>query len=515
MPHGRTIKWKKTSPFADSILSIWADRPILRQSIDGKGDTPRILLAKLYTHRDIPEVNRVLMNSRPWGVCGSSWALNPKGDYDFTITVYTTMLWLFGGNTNLIYPETEQHLLNVLLTADGSKFSYSAPRTLGLFGETENHMLMTEGSRYLKNRWLTTHGDKAAYFDNDKNGMQAKLLELLNEIRSAGLYEFNSNPYDAYTITALLNLEAFGSDTISNSARDALDYINFDYALGSYRLRHFPPFRRLYRKASFTALTTDYQSCFMKAWLSYSGIQHFDRLLGHGQIHFMMGACMPYRPPDMVVETLFNKNNGYLVRLGHGPDSSPEIYSAGKGFLISAGGVNRGRGSLVIARPITLFLHDDATDLTQTFHVEGPGKTFMSWNDTGVYNDFACAAGPVLVPAMYKSTVGNRVWSLYPVGDSLCVAVHSTKHFGMFVIFEQPASVTLLNKIVNANPDTGKLNARFVFPNGEQLSYNVNAPKNRWVMKSVNGKMLPRNIDRWPLIQGTFSGNSQTTAVAN
>jgi hypothetical protein len=31
------------------------------------------------------------------------------------------------------------------------------PRTLGLARDTENHLLMTEGSRYLKNRWLALH----------------------------------------------------------------------------------------------------------------------------------------------------------------------------------------------------------------------------------------------------------------------------------------------------------------------------------------------------------------------
>ncbi len=515
VPHSRRMKWRTHSTFADSIFNIWADKPILKQSINGKGDIPRILLAKLYKDRDIPEVNRILMNSRPWGVCGSSWALNPKGDYDFTITVYTTMLWLFGENSNLIYPETREHLLNILLTAEGNKFTYSAPRTLGLFGETENHMLMTEGSRYLKNRWMSMHGNKDPHFHNEKNGMEAKLLALLNEIRGAGLYEFNSNPYDAYTITALLNLEAFGSHTISNSARDVLDYINWDYALGSYGLKHYPPFRRLYGKASLTALTTDYQSCFMKAWLSYSGINRFDHRLDHGQVHFMMGACMPYRPPDEVVRTLFDKTNGYFVRLGHGRGASPEIYSAGKGFLISDGGVNRGTGSMIVARPTTLFLNDDAENLSQTFHIEGPGTSFMKWNDTGVYRNFACAAGPVHVPGNYKRTISDSTWSLYDVGDSLCVAVHSTKKFGMFVIFERPASRTLLLELESMNPESRKLEHRFSFPGGEELSYNVDAPKDRWVMESVNGKELSRYFDKWPLIQGSFSHGLQITAGTN
>ena len=173
-----------------------------------------------------------------------------------------------------------------------------------------------------------------------------------------GLYEFNSLPYIGYTITALLNLEAFASDKLKKEARNVLDYMNWTYALGSYQLKHYPPMRRRYEKAGITDITTDYQSIFMKSWLSFSPVTEFDKNIGGGEVHALMGAIMPYRPADKVVETIFDKGNGYFVKLGHGPQSCPEIFSAGKKFLLSAGGVNRGKFSIIVARPITLFLNE-------------------------------------------------------------------------------------------------------------------------------------------------------------
>ncbi|WP_394767610.1 hypothetical protein, partial [Ferruginibacter sp.] len=81
-------------------------------------------------------------------------------------------------------------------------------------------------------------------YDNIANGMEKKLFKLLHEMRNAGLYEFNSMPYTGYTITGLLNLEAFASEKIRKDARDVLDYMNYTYAIGSYQFKHYPPMRR-------------------------------------------------------------------------------------------------------------------------------------------------------------------------------------------------------------------------------------------------------------------------------
>lgn len=504
VPYQRTFVWGKQSVFADSIYRFWAKKPIPDLNTDGKTIDPRIFLGKLLTKCELSEVNNAILKLLPWGISGSTWALNKNGDYDFSLVVYTTILWFWGDSPEILFPDTKNHLLNVLLTEEGNKFCNTIPRSLGLIKETENHVLMTEDSRYLKNRWIMLHGNKEVIYDNEKNGMEGKMLDLLEEMKKSGLYEFNSNPYIGYTITALLNLEAFASEKVKPAARYVLDYLNWCYALGSYQLKHYPPMRRRYEKAHLQELTTDYHSVFMESWLSYSPDARYKTNISHGEGHALIGACMPYRPADKVVEMIFNKGNGYFVKLGHGPASCPEIYSAGKHFLLSAGGANQGKRSLIIVRPITLLLNDSVDNLSGTFHLAGPGTDFMKWNNTGVSKNFACAAGPVMVPPNLKPISKNNNWSLYSVKDSICVAVYSTGNLGLMAVFEGRGDTGLLNAIVSVNPDPQKLNNQFQFPEGRKITYDVNAKKNRWVIISEEGRLLDRIFRRWPLIDGDF-----------
>ena len=270
----------------------------------------------------------------------------------------------------------------------------------------------------------------------------------------------------------------------------------------SYQLKHYPPMRRRYEKAGITDITTDYQSIFMKLWLSFSPVADFDRNIGGGEVHALMGAIMPYRPADKVVEMIFDKGDGYFVKLGHGPESCPEIFTAGKHFLLSAGGANQGKTSIIVARPITLFLNDQAENLSETFHLAGPGTDFMKWNNTGVYKNFACAAGPVMIPATFKPGVQKDNWSIYSVNDSISVAVYSTTKLGIMAIFEGCSQDSLLKAVRTANPVPEQLNQTFQFPGGEKIEYDVLSVSNKWVIKDVDGIPLDRDFDRWPLMSG-------------
>ena len=502
IPQERNMVWNNHSDFADTIFASWSARELKPAS--GKVNNPRILLAKLLLKQDIAKVNEIILQTKPWGVTGSSWALNKKGDYDFTMTVLTTILYFFGDQPSLLYPETTKHLLDVLLIEQGNHFRYKAPKTLGLADETENHLLMTEGSRYLKNRWKQLKGNTDPYFDNVANGMETKLSALLTEMVSAGLYEFNSLPYTGYTITALLNLEAFASDKIRKEARDVLDYMNWCYAIGSYQLKHFAPMRRRYDKNGFQELTTDYHSVFMKSWLGYYPVKQADHNIKGADVHAIIGSCMPYRPADKVVQLLTEKGEGYFIQIGHGKNTCPEIYAAGKNFLLSAGGTNRGRSSQLVARPIMLFLNDNATNVSGTFHIAGPGADFMHWNNTGVYKNFACAAGPVHIPEGYKPVLENGQWQIFSYKDSQCIAVHSTNQCGIILISTEKDPKEFLQKIIAANPDPQKLATDFQIPNGSKLEYDLNAARNKWVIRSVNNTPTDQNFDAWPRMNGEF-----------
>ncbi len=504
VPVKRTFDWKLHSAFADSILNLWASKPIREEDINQKGIVQNIILARMMLKKSIPEVNQTLLKFKVWGISGSTWALNKKGDYDFTLTNLTTILWLFGEKEDVLFPETREYLINTLLSEEGGNFRYGVPYSLGLWKDTENHILMTEGSRYLKNRWIMLHGNNSEKYDNIKNGMEGKLLAFLDEMRVNGLYEFNSLPYVGYTLVALLNMEAFGSEKLSAKAREVLDYMNWCYALGSYKLKHYPPMRRRYEKAFIQKLLTDYHSAFMKSWLSYSPVKKFDTHVYKAEVHSLMGVCIPYQPADEVIKTIFDKGNGYFVKLGHGKNSCPEIYSAGKHFLISAGGANRGENSIIVARPVCLFLNDTASVLANVFHLAGPGNDFRQWNNTGVYRNFACAAGPVSVPEGVKPFQVKNNWSVYLMKDSVAVAVFSIGKLGIMVVTENQSPVDFLENIVRLNSDSRKLDHQFTMPDGTKIEYDVNSPKDKWVVQAIDYKPVDRMYDRWALIEGDF-----------
>jgi len=515
VPTKRSIQWKAQSAFADSLYRSWKEEAAGEWGFEKKMELPRTLLAHLLAKKNIAEVNRQILKLEPWGTPGSKWWFNPKGGYDFSATTFTTILYLFDEQPEILYPEAKKHLVDILLNDEGEGYSEAVPGTLGRIIDSENHILMAQGSKYLKNRYLMLHGRGEGRYDNQKNGLEAGLVGKMRELTSIGLYEFNSIPYLGYTLAALLNLEAFGDVKIRNASRDLLDYLSFSYALGSYHLNYYPPFRRRYEQAKNSSLSKDYQTIFMKTWLSYHpAIQQYPRVES-GESHALVAACMPYRPADEVVDLLFDKNPGYFVKLGHGSDGSPEIYSAGPGYLLSAGGVNRGKWSNIVARPICLFLEEDARVMTDLIHLKGKGNDFMKWNNTGVYKDFACTNGTLFVPQKYQPAATNASWTVYAVNDSLCLATHSAAGVAILALFSNRKPAELAEQLLFSNPDPQKLQKRFVAPDGSVLEYDVNSPNDQWVLKSVNGQPANRNFDQWPLIGGEYPLRKSAVSTIN
>jgi hypothetical protein len=511
VPQAHALVWEETSPLTEELLAHWASQPLPDWQEEGKVTAPRVLMAKFALQQDLDAANAYLLAQVPWGRSGSTWELHQEGDYDFTLAALTAILWLYGDEPDVLYPETRRHLLDTLLIEEGwrpegGRARTAVPRTLGLVRDTENHLLMTEGSRYLKNRWLMLHGSEDPIYDNRRNGMEIRMLELLEELRTAGLYEFNSIPYMGYTLTALMNLQAWGSDDVRAAAHEILDRENWVYALGSLNYRRFAPFRRQLRRADLTSLDADYQTAMIKTWMSLHPEAPPVPDLTEGRHHALWAALLPYRLPDGTARWILAKPEPYFVRVGHGPRSSPELYSGGPGYLISAGGVHRGKRSMIVARPITLMLDEivdgDARELEDVLHLAGPGETFTGWNNTGVHQDFAIAAGPVHVPEGWTPSFSNELWQIYPGAENLSIAVHSQGDLGIVAIFRDGDARAVLNAVSRANGSGITLKRTFVWPDGPELTYNPHAPKNLWVMIAVDGEPLDRAFDSWPLLDG-------------
>ena len=127
----------------------------------------------------------------------------------------------------------------VHLTLDGLKdYAKDAP-------ESENHILMIEGARYLINQLLLDRtGDNR--YDNRHNLLTDWLTGYLQTIAKFDFMEFNARAYTRYSIHALLNLQEFARDEeVRTLAHNILDYTTAKFAVSSNRIRRVTPYRRL------------------------------------------------------------------------------------------------------------------------------------------------------------------------------------------------------------------------------------------------------------------------------
>ena len=500
IPKQRSLSFSNHSKLKQKILDGWTSKTPQDWKPNEKVNlkNSRIAISCLLEGKRIEEINNYLMNQKAVGHPGSPWLLYPLGDYDFTAMAFTALLYLFGEKPELLYPKTREHLLNKILTIEGDEFR----RNVGymFLEDSENHILMTEGSRFLKNQWLMKHGNTDPKYDNKINGVSKKLKIFLEEIETYGFYEFNSAPYLGYTYCALLNLYEFASGDIRDLAGKLLDRLNWQYALSSFKFKHFPPNRRRFGKSFKKNIDSDYHTVMLKVWASL-----FDDSLSidmsRGQHHALWATFASYKPSDKVMEWIINKPKPYFVKMGHGYNSCPEIISGDKGYLLSAGGANQGKRSLIVAKPIMLFLNDDAEEMSETFHMFGPGENFVEWNNTGVYQDFACTKGKVYIPEAKQALISSANWQIFSIIEGVFLAIYSKKEIGLMAIIRSNSAKDVLNKIIENNSDESRLNTRFNHPNGNIIDYDLESPKDQWVITRVNRKNMDRDFSKWPFFE--------------
>ena len=496
IPTRRTLSFYDNSELKQNILDGWTSKTPQDWKPDEKVNlkNSRIVISCFLEGKRVEEMNKYLMRQKAVGHPGSPWLLYPLGDYDFTAMAFTALLYLFGEKPDILYPKTRQHLLNNILTIEGNKFR----RNVGymFLEDSENHILMTEGSRYLKNQWLRNHGNNAPEYNNKTNGVEKKLKVFLEEIDTYGFYEFNSAPYLGYTYCALLNLYEFASGDIRSLSGKLLDRLNWQYALSSYKFKHFPPNRRRFGKDFKKNIDSDYHTVMLKVW----GSLYDDSLsvnMSRGQHHALWATFVSYKPADKVIQWVLDKPKPYFVKMGHGFNSCPEILSGDKSYLLSAGGANQGRRSLIVAKPIMLFLDDDASEMRHAFHMFGPGDNFIDWNNTGVYKDFACTKGKVHIPVNKKVLKSSGNWKIFLITEGIYLAIFSKEELGLMVIVRSNSVENILEDILTKNSDEKKLSTHFSHPNGNIIEYDLNSPKDQWVIKSVNKISTNRNFSKW------------------
>ncbi len=479
----------KTHP----LVLEFAKRDVVRPTKKDQRGPERLLLAKLIAGRDVEFVNNYLLESVPWGISGTSGALNPKGDYDFTTVILAALLHRFKDDSTLLWNKTEEHLARVLLVEEGGKPHTKTPRTMKIMKDTENHILMTNISQYLKNQWMLAHGETDPKYNNIENGLEQFLLDNLEELHTTGQYEFNSKPYEGYTISALLILYSYAdSQSIKTKTQEVLDDWAWEYMQTTYNFRKSAPFRRRMGRFSSTSLTDNASTSMMKAWWLEMKEGVFNpKEIEHNHHQALSALIYDYRPPADVWKA---DDSERLLLIGHGKGSSPEMHSRGEGFMLSAGGFQRGEASQIVARPIVLMLDDAETDLKNCFHINGYGK-WQKWNNTGVHHRFAVGRSEVQLPPQYEAVDSLDNWKLFQPTDEVTVVTYSEEDFG--IIFLPTEKVTLKQLAEqNQEPTAGW------FKNGQiSIAFDVKAPRGKWVITEVNGQPTDRKTDKWKRIR--------------
>jgi hypothetical protein len=494
----------EATPRGQAAVKFDSTTELMCQDVGGRRFQPRVALAKLHEGVYIKEVNDAIRTTKAWKDSGSTWVFHPSGDYDFDETDIVEILFLFADRPDRLYPETARHIVDNLLIEDGAAPHEYAPLTCGLAPETENHILMREGARHLRNQWRFEYGTPEEranpLYDNARNGHAKWLVGHLQELINAGFYEFNSMPYLSFTLRALLNLEAFPKNPeVRNGARRLLDSLSVQFAFGSLDLRRCAPFRRQEYRAGDTNLLEDRLTPYMQVWTSGSKLLYSQAPFDSREE--TPAELLPYRPPRAVREWVLEKPTHYFAKFGHGPVSSPEIYSGGPGYLVSAGGAHRGYLSMIGARPSSLLLRDGATDLQNCVHLVGKGG-WKKWNNTGVCRGFACSNGAVIVPERMATAANAGGWNVFAVDvtPGLMFATYGGDGVALLAVFpdSKETAQELAEKLAGANKNADELRTMFHRPDGGSVSYDLNAPKNKWVITAIDGKPTNRDFDAWP-----------------
>ena len=480
----------------DPLIDHFADQPLPEAARAGKTDIVKIMIAKLIQKREVPQVNALLMSLKQWNDHGTTSVFHKSGDYDFAEITFCSLLYLFGDKPDLLYPETREHVLKYLITNSGDKVSLRMPAFKWLMRETENHILMGEISRYLKNQWLHEHGDTSFIYDNHRNGMEAWMLNHVDEKFRGGFYEFNSDPYSGFSMQAIITLFSFThSDTVRRATNKLLNEVMYEYSLSSINESRYPPFRRQFHRAKEPQFDGDPVSSITRVLVALRTKEKFSiRDKGHS----MMVLLLHYRLNDSLAGLITGTKKNYFALLGHGRMGAPEIYNGGNGYVISAGGMVRSFTSQLGARPEMLLLNDHVGNRDSCFYICAKGK-MNQWNNTGVYRNFACANQPVHTPPQYQPVLEKDGWQVFhdPSGK-LRIFCYSAKDLGLLFVSEDRGleDAQILEEVLRNN---GKydLKKQFMLPGTGIVTYDLHSPKNRWVFKSANGKKLDRRIDKW------------------
>jgi hypothetical protein len=232
------------------------------------------------------------------------------------------------------------------------------PITLIRIEETENHLLMINTSKYLKNQLiieeLTDEDDRQTFRGYNKD-LRNWLLERMKTIVEDDFVEYNSRPYARLSLGAILNLHDFADrQDLKKAAAAVLDLAAVKTAIGSSQARRIVPFRRLAGSNAVFAYGDNLASPDPRSLFAHTGLadhQIAAMLFWSGQSQHTAGgrvglgtasemifeATSTYAPDRLILDIAIDKSRPYEQRFRHG---GWEHYSSGPGWLLTAGGTS-------------------------------------------------------------------------------------------------------------------------------------------------------------------------------
>lgn len=524
----------------ESIVSQYANHPLVAPPTPPKdrfGEYIMSMVARLIKRQDLEAVSKSILTPsfRPWpngtdiAILGS--VCKRVGDYDFVLMGLIKMAYLDeeAGRT-LLSPEAGKKLRHELLSLSGNshhiKFKLrNCPQFIKI-KDSENHILMSEVSRYLTNQLLFSESGDAQY-DNEKNGFNEWLMKHLAEFLRTDFDELNSRPYQGYTLIAIANLYNYAQDErVKTTAQMILDYLSAKTAVQTKGLRRYVPFRRQLDHRDAQNFLQEDNTAY---WYSFHA-GNYDYMDMNKAVNpefrindymYFMAATDKYVVPRMVLDLFYDQSTPLFQRI---KSRDVEIYYNSASFVLSAGGRYRKvfgyftRQNDVWAVPTTIIPKNYGNELSQVFSLRGHEK-YGKRNNTCVSGNFACGTGlqvPANIPAQCVTKVG--AWTFYnlkdcPVNMGFYLATHEVQGKALWEVREPTITFEAFKSLVVANNPrafASKGHNTFVTTLGKRIVFDWSNTKLKVnPIKSEDDKALG-DFDQWDYASGNViqsSGN--------
>lgn len=428
----------------DVMLHAALARPVVSLAA---GDFFETVIARIMTNTRIDEVNAGIMHpdTKALGLAGTGFdgvlgACKRKGDYDMQMIDIIPIIYE-GSKRGQLTDASYQKILTELLTVKGSEHQ----TTVSIAGclrvnETENHILMIESTRYLTNQLWHKQLPNDDEYNNEKNGFNAWLLNHLQQFLKHDFEEYNSRPYQGYSVIPIMNLATYAEDArVKLAATMVLDFLSAKYGVQSSRLRRSAPICRQHETSVATGLLASDHMASMFAILAgntdiylANNPSGFITYAGGQAIHT---GVTSYRPHALILDMIINNDQVLEQRVTH--DGMESYYKHPK-YLLTAGGryLNRFDGNMKKrdgwAYP-TSIMPSQGTELDRSQLIRFGGTYDESKrNNMCQFKNFACGmnfAGPSDLPAGCLIEKGE--WKFFNYNSPACalkygyyVAVH-------------------------------------------------------------------------------------------